>query len=116
MITSRGQRKLSRFLEQLGFYVDQEVAVGEYSIDCYIEELHCGFELDSKYTHISRKRDKARDKWIYENYSIPICRIDESELKDTDALTKKVLDFIEKWSQNVKERRRSFIPVSRGEI
>jgi very-short-patch-repair endonuclease len=115
MITSKAQKKLGKILEDLGFFVDYEVAVGPYSLDCYCFEAHVGFELDSKYTHMSKKRDKKRDDWIWENYKIPICRVDETELSDEEAVKTKLLKFIGVWNDG-KGRRGGFIPRSHGEM
>jgi very-short-patch-repair endonuclease len=115
MITSQAQRKLLRLINEVGFEVDSEVAVGPYSLDCYCFESHTGFELDSKYTHMSKKRDKKRDDWIWENYRIPICRVDETELEDEEAVKAKLLRFMEIWNDG-KWRRGAFIPRSYGEI
>lgn len=79
-----GHKKLHQFLVNVvGFIIEDEYPASAYSIDCYAEEVHVGFEYDGKDFHSStaqRKRDLTRDQWIMEALGIPIMRITEADL------------------------------------
>lgn len=111
-LPTENHKELIRILNRLGLEIDVEVQVRQYSLDCYCYNLHVGFEADTKTTHM-KGRDRKRDKWIMDNYQIPILRIDVGEHKDRRALEVKVLEFIEKWADTAEERRGTFIPNAR---
>jgi very-short-patch-repair endonuclease len=79
-----GHRALHRFLvEAMGFVVEDEHPAGRYSIDCYAEEVHAGFEYDGRDFHAStaqRRRDAERDAWILGELGIPIMRFTDADL------------------------------------
>ena len=110
---SKNHKDLIKVLNKIGFLVETEVWVSRYSLDCYVEDLHAGFEADTKKTHM-KGRDRKRDKWIWENYNIPILRVDIEEYKDMDTLKKKILDFVNKYEGTAGERRGNFISSSEG--
>lgn len=110
-----GHRKLHQFLvHAIGFIVEDEYPAGIYSIDCYAEEVHAGFEYDGKDFHNStsqRRRDLERDQWIMENLGIPIMRFTDWDLlkSNLDQLTELVMAWVDSYS-NIEERRK----VARG--
>lgn len=81
---TKGHKRLHRFLVSvMGFIVEDEYPAGPYSIDCYVPEVHAGFEYDGKDFHGSTKqkaRDQERDSWIMGELGIPIMRFSDSDL------------------------------------
>lgn len=81
---TKGHRALHRFLvDVVGFIVEDEFPAGKYSIDCYAEEVHAGFEYDGKDFHAStarKRRDAERDRWILGELGIPIKRFTDADL------------------------------------
>lgn len=112
-LPSKNHKKLIKLLNEIGFMVETEVRVGRYSLDCYVEDLHVGFEADTKKTHM-KGRDRKRDHWIMENYKIPILRVDVEEHKDKETLKKKILDFVFQHGDDAEERRNGFVSSSEG--
>lgn len=100
-------KNLHATLWGLGFDVEDEYHVGPYSLDCYLEELHLGFEADGQKYHKAAK-DAVRDAWILENSGIPILRIKDYDLKrSNDPETVKMIEaFIDEYGVDVKERKR----------
>jgi len=114
-------RLLHGLLRTMGFTVEDEYPVDKYRLDCYVPEVHMGFEMDGKRIHAGitkQKKDAARDKWIYENAGIPIMRIQHDAAQYTlwgidphtkeiadDGLAKLILNFVEEYSNNISERR-----------
>lgn len=89
-----------------GFDVEDEVQAGPYRLDCYVRELHLGFEADGPHHGgLTRNRDAARDGWIWENLGIPVLRVaaDELRLRDGPAVDS-VRRFIEEHRWTVAER------------
>ena len=86
-VSSTGSRihvRLHDTLVDLGYYVEDEATVGRYSLDCYVRELHLGFEADGLIYHKTKRQleqNTKRDAWILVNAGIPILRIPESRLK-----------------------------------
>ena len=77
---TKPHRQLISILEGLGFEVEVEVSVYPYSLDCYLPELHLGFEADGP-SHKNRSKDQVRDDSIMSVYAIPIYRITVEELE-----------------------------------
>jgi len=99
---SKCQTKLMKMIEDLGLDVVEEYPVGPYKIDIYCHTFKLGFEADGKFYH-GWKRDERRDKWILDNFGIPILRIKDTEILDSkkvEATRNKILEFIH---ENVKE-------------
>ena len=97
-------------LTGLGLEVRSEVRVGRYALDILVEELWLGFEADGTSAHAGprkRKRDAARDLWIYDNARIPVLRVDEEMLRASasDAAMVLIDDFIKQHSSDVEERK-----------
>lgn len=103
-------KRLMSLLRTMGFHPIEELQVGKYSIDCYVDEVHCGFECDGKRFHAGvakGKKDKARDAWIFENAGIPLLRIHADtimQVKMWDTLKEMVKDHIERFSPTLDER------------
>lgn len=107
-----GHRKLHSILvERLGLEVMDEFPVGRYVIDCYVPEVHLGFEHDGKDFHTSpkrRERDRGRDAWILEEAGIPIYRVPASRLAnkaEMDRLVEDLMAWIEGEAVLIEERR-----------
>lgn len=108
---SKGHRALHRFLvEVMGFIVEDEYPAGPYSIDCYVEEVHAGFEYDGKDFHSPtkrRRRDEDRDRWILEELGIPIMRVTDEDLLKGNQTT--LFELVSGWLEvygNIAERRK----------
>lgn len=96
---TKGQLKLQKALQDLGFAVDLEEPFHIYRIDCYVKEFHLGFEYDTKMTHSWKKKDIKRDLFLMENFKLPICRLlDGYTIKD-------ITYFIDQWAESAKERK-----------
>lgn len=77
---TRLHRLLREALGDLGWYVEDEVRVGPYSLDCYVRETHLGYEADGARWHSTRaqqRRDAQRDGWILDRAGIHVCRVEE---------------------------------------
>jgi hypothetical protein len=103
-------RRLLKLLKELGLEVTVEVRVERYSLDCFAEEVWCGFEADGWRTHAGlkkRARDAVRDRWIFDNARIPVLRVDENALRPAvwPETKKLVMEFIERYSQDVEQRK-----------
>lgn len=108
---SRIHLRLHDALAGLGYYVEDEVAVGRYSLDCYVRELHLGFEADGKIYHSTKRQlaqNAKRDAWIFEHAGVPVLRVAEATLKTSDspALLTALQEFIDEHAGTVDERRR----------
>ncbi len=102
------QRRLHIMLEDMGFYVEDEVAVAQYYLDCYVRELHLGFEADGP-THAGLRvvRDRRRDDEIMSLYRIPVLRVPATELRNVycpEAIAR-IEAFIEEWGESAEPRR-----------
>ena len=95
-------RRLREYLDQIGFYVEDEVAVGPYHVDCYVRELHLAFEADGP--HHSQKRDVARDAMILTRWALPTCRLRSVVLGDPGASEALLRAFVDKWRDSVEDR------------
>ena len=102
---------LHRFLVDVaGFIVEDEYPAGPYSIDCYAEEVHAGFEYDGKDFHDTtkrRRRDSERDEWILEELGIPIMRVKDADLLrgNQEALFCLLQEWVDSHG-NITERRK----------
>lgn len=116
-------KRLHSLLRVMGFEVEDEVRVGKYSLDCYVREVHCGFECDGKRYHAGiakGKRDRSRDEWIFNNAGIPIMRIQADAISQVrmwddgvDArgntvkkLKTLITEFIDEHADDIDARRR----------
>ena len=69
------------FLNKVGFsIIIPEVKLGPYSVDCVLGDEWLGFEVDGEYWHRNRDHTK-RDKYLLEQFDLPIIRITEKEAK-----------------------------------
>lgn len=103
-------RLLRALLRTMGFNTLDEYPVGKYRLDCYVQDLHMGFECDGKRIHAGtrkQQKDHNRDEWIFENAGIPILRIQSDALQFTlwDKLTPQILEFMEEYGDDIEERR-----------
>jgi len=96
-------RKLVEIIQQIGFEVLAEYAVGPYMLDCYLSEFHIGVEADGP-GH-SRVRDAKRDGVLCD-LGIPVLRLGtafiESEPGD---VRKMIVDFAQDFQRDVTARR-----------
>lgn len=120
---TRPHKRLHSLLAVMGFIVEDEVRVGKYSLDCYVRELHMGFEADGKRVHAGvhkQAKDKARDEWIWENAGIPIMRIQHDALQfqlwddgpNGPGLKSLIMDFIDRFEKDIEERRSKATPLA----
>ncbi|KKK94180.1 hypothetical protein LCGC14_2685450 [marine sediment metagenome] len=106
------QRQLEALLNELGFDVETETLAGTFFLDCYVRELHMGFEADGPTHDVPKQRqhDAYRDHVIWETHRVPILRVKSLELEDWDkglatGLLDRVLGFID--SRDDAEARRA---------
>jgi very-short-patch-repair endonuclease len=92
-IPTKAQLKVASIINDLGFEVTEEKECSPYFVDIYIPEINLGVEVDGKGWHISKKMDKKRDLYIYENYGIPIIRVQVGQKKEE--IEKKIMEFVE---------------------
>ena len=71
---TKGQMKLEKILNDLGFSTVLELEIGQYRVDVFIPELKCIFEYEGKGYHMKR-RDKIRDTEIKEMSGYQIIRV-----------------------------------------
>ena len=100
-------RRLHDVLLLAGYDVEDEVQAGPYSLDCYVREVHVGFEADGRDFH-QGKRDAARDDEILRDLSLPVVRFSEAELRTgtDDALVTKVIEACAPWADTASTRLR----------
>lgn len=103
-------RRLRDLLTRAGFWVQDELQVGKYRIDCYLQEVHLGFEADGRlhHTRTAKMRDRARDEWILDNSGIIIMRLTDRDLtteSDRERSYARILSFIERHGETSEERR-----------
>lgn len=77
---TKGQLKLEKILNGLGYQTVLEYEVGQYYLDCMVPELSIGFEYDGPY-HLDKKKDAKRDKAIGEA-GYKVIRVREKELNE----------------------------------
>jgi len=100
--------RLHKILEEMGFQVLDEALFGRYSLDCYVPEIHIGFEADGKHWH-SKKHDSERDAWLFEQFNLPVCRLKDSVLIpiSKESLVKEMIqEFID--AQPIDDNRKAF--------
>lgn len=107
---TRPQRRLHDLLWALGFDVEDEVSVGgRFSLDCYVRELHLGFEADGPYhrrMRSDRARDVTRDAWIMAHAGVPVLRLTDEELSRPDGdLLPRLRAFLDEHRDNAEQRR-----------
>jgi len=91
--------RLSQILSDMGFTVYIESHFDPYYIDCYLRELHLGFEADGDIWH-SKIKDRKRDTYLLEEYDLPILRFSEKLLlakKNEFIIKHQVMLFIEEY-------------------
>lgn len=100
-------KKLHNIISDMGFAVADEVEVGDYILDCYVREVHLGFEYDGPLHDRpkQKKHDKNRDEWLNNEAGIPVFRVNEVQLKDKEQLQLDIVDFIETHMWTIEERR-----------
>ena len=81
-------------------------------MDCYVRELHMGFECDGKRYHAGvakGKKDRSRDDWIWDNAQIPIVRIqaDAIQWRLWEDLKTRITAEIDRHAGDIEKRRRS---------
>lgn len=109
---TRPQEQLHNLLESVGYYVEEERQFGPYLVDCYVSELHAGFEADGEMFHRTkgqRARDAERDHWLLTEAGVPIFRVRAASLDpfgdDIWRLTEDVIKFCDNWFGDVVSRR-----------
>jgi very-short-patch-repair endonuclease len=104
---TRGHRALHDAIVAVGFDVEDEHAVGRYSIDCYVREAHLGFEFDGPKHgwRSAKKRDSERDLWIRENGGIPIMRVTDRDVSRRSELAGRIRQFIIDNEHDIADRR-----------
>lgn len=110
-VLTDGHRRLHNLLVGMGLQVEDERSCGRYVIDCYVPEVHLGFEFDGSNYHSSvlqRRRDEERDRAILAEAGLPLLRVTEREMRRAggrEAVMERVRAFIEEHGDDVEERR-----------
>jgi len=107
---TKPHRELHSIISDIGFGVEDEKQIGKYTLDCYVEEVHLGFEYDGP-MHDSPKQklhDKNRDLWFLEIAGVPILRINEVQLKDKEQLLLIIESFVEEHMWTISDRMDKF--------
>ena len=92
--------------------MEDEKSVPPYSLDCYVAELHLGFEADGGIYHSGprkRAKDRERDWDILNQYGIHVLRLTDRELVSSMATTI-IQQFIDENAESAETRRQ----VARG--
>lgn len=76
---THSQVLLSQWIRDLGFSNTLEKPFPPYSADIFIGELNLIIEIDSKY-HLSKKKDKKRDEYLYTNYQVNVMRFNFKDI------------------------------------
>jgi very-short-patch-repair endonuclease len=96
-------RKLVEIIQQIGFEVLAEYAVGPYMLDCYLPEFHVGIEADGP-GH-SRVRDAKRDGVLCD-LGIPVLRLGTALIEqEPEDARKYIVDFAQDFQDDVVARR-----------
>jgi len=93
---TKPQLALEKILKDCGFQVVKEAIFAPYFIDCYVPEVHIGWEADCKLWH-SKKKDAKRDKYLFEKYHLPIKRFSDTVLLNKsmlDEIKSEIIDFM----------------------
>lgn len=104
---TRLERILHDRLASLGFHVEDSVRVGPWELDCYIRELHLGFEADGP-THSGHRqvKDARRDAKVREQFGIEVLRVPEDILVERPLALGELIDqFIDEHADTAEERR-----------
>lgn len=96
--------KLKNEVERIGYIVDMSAQFGKYVVDLYIAEIHVAVEYDGP-SHTFKKRDKARDAYLMENFFLPTQRINEKDYRQ-HLVHHKLTTFFELWSISAEERKK----------
>lgn len=83
------QLKAVKQLEDKGIGTELEAFFPPFSVDIYISEWHVGVEVDGPYHKIRKKRDKERDKILFEEYGLITYRVN---VRDVDRKKSKWVD------------------------
>jgi len=97
--------KIIRMVRELKLSYKVEEPFGKYWIDVYLPEFHIGIEADGPY-HF-RKRDEKRDKFLFDEYALPVLRIGHKEMgniKSDREVKHRIIEFIEQWVMDLDER------------
>lgn len=91
----------------MGFDVEDEYVVGIFALDCYVAELHLGFEADGSMWHsgTQRRRDVTRDREIEATYGIPVLRMKDFTLRHPAEAEARIDTFIDEHADTSEQRR-----------
>lgn len=97
-----GQMMISSYVKELGFLPDLEVEFPPYRVDIYIMSIHAAVEYDGNHTF--KSRDKKRDAFLLERYSLPVLRL--TEFKPKDDVKNKLIEFFKECAKKSEEQSR----------
>ena len=101
-------RQLHDLLVDMGFDVEDELSVPPFSLDCYLREIHLGFEADGELYHSGqskRRRDAERDRVIFDHFGIKVLRVRERELAVPAEAEDIIQGFINEHAETTETRR-----------
>lgn len=70
---------LAEFLIDSGYELIPEMNFGPYNVDLYDPSYHIAWEADGIIWH-DTKYDEMRDKYLWENYQLPVIRLTDQEI------------------------------------
>lgn len=107
---TKHQLQLASWLkdEKISFSLEKEFP--PYFVDIYLGEFHLGIEINSRF-HISKNRDKLREKYLLDTYNLFLIHIDIKEIdnKNKNILIQKIKDFIINDKNTEEDLRSKFI-------
>ena len=104
---TRIEQLLHDLLASLGFYVEDSVRAGPWELDCFVRELHLGFEADGP-THSGHRqvKDARRDAQVREQFGIEVLRVPGALLTEASAALSELIEtFIYKHADTAAARR-----------
>ena len=89
---TKGQLRLEKLLNQLGFETILEYRLGPYSVDIFLAEQGIAVEFDGPSHGLRKKKDAERDKELVETYRVSkVIRITEKDLATSAQLKERIL-------------------------
>lgn len=81
---TKGQLKLAKILNQLGFETTLEYRLGPYYVDVWVGELGVALEFEGPIHGLRKKRDAERDKELLETYGVSkVIHLTEKDIAST---------------------------------
>jgi very-short-patch-repair endonuclease len=96
-----GQMIINSYVKELGFSSDLEVEFPPYRVDIYVMSLHAVVEYDGNHTF--KSKDKRRDKFLMERYSLSVLRL--TEFRPKEDVKSKLIFFFRDCAKKIEETK-----------